>query len=250
MGKRKERPDGIVFYQQSLRTLALLPDEAAGKAIKAAIAYFTTGTEMDEAQTMEYLAFSVLKVDIDSAFGRFREKCERNRQNRAGGNELSEVTSGDQSSPVVTDGDQNRDEQNLSESNYTESEQKGNEAAEPPAPARDENGLIFLSDKDYQKLEAELGSTELQRVISYLSSYCRLHGKTYPDWPFTIRKAAREGWGKPVPGKGAAKGPQGYQPSAERIQRNNDWLDAFLAEQQKKQEGANRYDNLPGITVL
>ena len=241
MSKRKERPDGIVLYQQSLQTLALLPDEAAGRAIKAAVAYFTTGAEMEAGQTMEYLAFSILKVDIDAARDRFIAKCEQNRKNRNGG---------DQSSPVVTDGDQNRDEQNLSESNYTESEQKGNEAAEPPAPARDENGLIFLSDKDYQKLEAELGSTELQRVISYLSSYCRLHGKTYPDWPFTIRKAAREGWGKPVPGKGAAKGPQGYQPSAERIQRNNDWLDAFLAEQQKKQEGANRYDNLPGITVL
>lgn len=89
MSKRKERPDGIVFYQQSLQTLALLPDAVAGQAIKAAVAYFMTGETPDEAPTMEYLAFSILKVDIDSALTRFSTKCEQNRKNRNGGDQSS-----------------------------------------------------------------------------------------------------------------------------------------------------------------
>lgn len=232
VGKRKERPDGIVLYQQSLQTLALLPDSAAGAAVKAAVAYFMTGETPDEAPTMEYLAFSILKVDIDAALTRFSTKCEQNRKNRNGG---------DQSSPVVTDGDQNRNEQNLSELNLSESEQSRVEqnkgAAVPPtAPARDENGLVFISDKDYQELDAELGGAELQRVVSYLSSYCRSSGRKYDDWPFVIRRASKEGWGLSSKPSGGSTTPGSFQPTQERIQQHNSWIDDFLAEQAKNEQ--------------
>lgn len=228
MSKRKERPDGIVLYQQSLQTLALLPDEQAGKAIKAAVAYFMTGAAPDEAQTMEYLAFSILKVDVDAALGRFIAKCEQNRKNRNGG---------DQSLPVVTDGDQNRGEQNLSELNYTESEQKGSDAAAPSA--RDSRGMIFLDNEQYSALVADMGEVELKRCIDYLSEYCSTHNKQYHDWPTMIRKASREQWGLSSKASGGAtKVPASsadFQPDLARIQKNNDWLDQFLAEQAAKE---------------
>lgn len=105
-------------------------------------------------------------------------------------------------------------------------------AAAPPSLARDDNDLVLLSDADYDQLRTELGESELSRVISYLSGYCRLHGKVYPDWPFAIRKASVEGWGISS-SKPGSKGGTDFQPTADRIQKNNAWLDSFL-EQQKK----------------
>lgn len=94
---RKARPDGFVLYAHSLKVLQVIPDEAAGRAIKAVCSYFSDGQEMPEDPSMEYLAYSVLKLDVDAALDRFKETCDRNRENRH------------HSSPVVTDGDQKRE---------------------------------------------------------------------------------------------------------------------------------------------
>lgn len=48
---------------------------------------------------------------------------------------------------------------------------------------------------------------------------------------------------------GGSTTPGDFQPSVDRIQKNNDWLDSFLAEQ-KKQEGKKRFDDLPDVIVL
>lgn len=103
-------------------------------------------------------------------------------------------------------------------------------AATPPALARDENGLILISDEDYGKLRDELGGEELNRVVAYLSSYCRLHGKSYPDWPFAIRKASSEQWG--IKPSGSAPSPDCFQPTPDRIKKNAERLDKFLEEQE------------------
>ena len=240
MGKRKERPSGLVLYSQSLTTLQLLPDSIAGRAIKAAIAYFTTGAEMAADQTMEYLAFSILKVDIDAALTRFSTKCEQNRRNRHGG---------DQSPPVVTDGDQNRTEQNLSEQNLSESELKGSEAAQPPhTRARDPDGIICISDEDFEKLQNELGKPELDRVVSYLGRYCMETGKRYASWPAIIRRASREQWGVTSKPSGGSTTPGSFQPTQERIEQHNAWIDSFLEEQRKQQDSKSRW-NLEAIEL-
>lgn len=133
---RKTRPDGFVLYAHSLKVLQVLPDEAAGRAIKAVCAYFSDGQEMAENQSMEYLAYSVLKLDVDAALDRFRESCERNRENRH------------RSPPVVTSGDQKREEKKRKES---EKSRKESEAGPPPAaPAR----------KSFSELIAERTGTQ------------------------------------------------------------------------------------------
>ncbi len=115
-------------------------------------------------------------------------------------------------------------------------ERKEDPAASPPAPARDSRNLIFLDDGQYQALVADLGEHEVQRCISYLSEYCSMHNRPYKDWDAAIRKASREGWGlsSPKPVSGGTD----FQPDAARIQKNNDWMDAFLAEQKGEESGA------------
>lgn len=62
-----------------------------------------------------------------------------------------------------------RDREKKEEKRNQRKEREQDEAAEPPAPARDDNDLILLSDADYNQLREELGENELSRVISYLS---------------------------------------------------------------------------------
>ena len=111
----------------------------------------------------------------------------------------------------------------------------------PPAPARDADGVVIVSDADFEKLRVELGEQELNRVITYLGGYCASNGKRFKDWPATIRRAAREGWGKKPAGKGAQAGTSpgtDTTASTDRVQQNNEWLKQFLAEQEAK-EGSN-----------
>lgn len=119
----------------------------------------------------------------------------------------------------------------------SEREREKDPAASPPTLARDSRNLIFLDDKQYRGLVADLGEQEVKRCIEYLSEYCSTHGKSYKDWPTMIRKASREEWGQPSP-KPTATGGANFQPTPERIQKNNDWLDAFLAEQAAKSGGS------------
>ena len=112
----------------------------------------------------------------------------------------------------------------------SEREREKDPAAAPPALARDSRNLIFLDDEQYWGLVADLGEQELNRCISYLSEYCSMHNRPYKDWDAAIRKAARDGWGLSS-SKPGSKGGADFQPTPERIQKNNDWLDAFLAEQ-------------------
>ena len=123
---------------------------------------------------------------------------------------------------------------------YSEHIQMGEgESAEaaPPSLARDSRNLIFLDDGQYNALVADLGEHEVQRCISYLSEFCAMRGKPYKDWDAAIRKCGREGWGKPSPTKPGSGYGTDFQPTADRIQKNNDWIDEFLAGQRKNGGG-------------
>lgn len=124
---------------------------------------------------------------------------------------------------------------------YSEREREKDPAAAPSALARDSRNLIFLDDGQYNALVTDLGEHEVQRCISYLSEFCAMRGRPYKDWDAAIRKASREKWGIPK-AKPTTTGDTNFQPTPERVQKNNEWLDAFLA----KQEGAKGGGGLDG----
>lgn len=141
-----------------------------------------------------------------------------------------------QSDEVLQCNDREREEKKREDSESDLEREGDSAAAAPPTLARDTRNLIFLDDAQYQGLVVDIGEPELKRCIDYLSEYCGTHNKRYHDWPTMIRKASREGWGFPK-SKPTTTGDTNFQPSADRIQKNNDWLDEFLAEQEAKSGG-------------
>ena len=94
---------GFVCYRQTLQTLIMLPDESAGRVIKAAASSFLTGTEISNDLALhERIVLQLFLNDIDGAKAQYQKICQRNRKNR---NRQAD-NSIDQSSPVVTTGDQ------------------------------------------------------------------------------------------------------------------------------------------------
>ena len=80
MGRtRKERPDGVVFFSVSLQQLRLLPDDQAGRVVKAAATLFLEGGEPSGLELSEQLVFSSLRADIGASLKSFRDRCARNK---------------------------------------------------------------------------------------------------------------------------------------------------------------------------
>lgn len=116
--------------------------------------------------------------------------------------------------------------------NYT-----AGEAASPPAPARSargDYGWVKLTDEEFQRLEQQLGADELRRCVACVDERAQQTGNKngWKDWTVVIQRCHRDGWDLSR-AKPTATGGTNFQPSAERIQKNNDWLDSFLAEQGK-----------------
>ena len=186
MSERKTSPDGITVYLESIKTLLLLPDESAGRVIKAAAEYFLNRTEPREFGLAEQIVYTVIREGIDKGWQRFLESCERNRRNRTG---IS-----DESSPVVTSGDQSPTELNGIDLS-------GTEMKKPPRIRRNKYGeykRVLLTDDQYSKLLQDMGQEELDRCIRYVDESAQSSGNKnkWSDWNLVIRRCHREGWGR------------------------------------------------------
>ena len=245
---------GLLLYFDILPALDKLPHEAVGELLLAALHYAQDSIEPTFDDTSLDFAWAFLKPAIDRDGVAYQDKRQRGdwlvycRQCKRDGEQpldfetWRERTDNDTLRHVDTALPKTAQNQPSTPPAPAQSENQhhSDSAAQPLAPARDSRGVVFLDDGEYSALVADLGEQEVKRCIDYLSEYCITHNKRYHDWGLMIRRANREGWGLP-PSKlpsGAAKEPLDYQPSAERIQRNNDWLDVFLAEQAER-EGKN-----------
>ncbi len=116
--KRKERPDGCVIYASALRQILMLPDESAGRIIKATAELFLEGTEPEGFDLSENIVFSLFRDNVTEAIDKFHERCARNKEiadNRSLGHDvLPLVTSGDAALPGAPI-EENRIEKNLQE---------------------------------------------------------------------------------------------------------------------------------------
>lgn len=128
---RKGRPDGFVVYGKTLQSVCLLPEEKAGRVIKAAARLFLDGQEPEGLELSEQIVFALFQADIDSALARHTEVCTRN-QRIAANRKAPGVTSRDVSLPDAP----NRNEQKRDETKRKETESKESMAAEPPTRPR------------------------------------------------------------------------------------------------------------------
>lgn len=119
------------------------------------------------------------------------------------------------------------------ESNPIQSESQSESKGEKRP--RGAHKIIRLTDVEYSRLVSDFGQTEVDRVIAYVDEYAQMNGKRYKDWNLALRKASREGWGLKQPAKGNQPG-QDVGASKERIRKNGDWLDEFLASQEAANE--------------
>ena len=192
MYQRKTAPDGFTIYREGLKTILLLPDEKAGRVIKAATTFFLDGVEPENFDLAEQMAFAVLQEEIEKALQRFEDTCVRNQKNRTKtSNHLSpQITTCDHLSPDVTECKQSSFELNGREENKEEFKLILHRYGE--------YGWVKLTDKQHEKLVQELGEAELNRCIKLIDESAQSTGNKnrWKDWNLVIRRCHREGWGK------------------------------------------------------
>ena len=105
----------FVMYKDWGNYILNLPNEMAGELSKMIMSYAIVGEYIESSNPAITAMFAVIKDKIDEDYKKYLETCERNRRNRNGENddiddyedeEEQNVTSGDDSSRVVTSGDE------------------------------------------------------------------------------------------------------------------------------------------------
>lgn len=191
MGKNKTgRPSWFKLFLHHKSLIEAVPDEVAGKAIKAALRYFDTG-EVAELDSLAGAVFAALKPDVDSAFADFQATSEKNRQNiqkRWANRGIPSDTSGYHSLP--TDTKNTEVEGEVEEEGEEEEEGEGEcyRAAKPPKPARFSPPSVdevreYCNERGYTTIDPE-------RFVSYYAARQWKSGQTaIADW-----RAAVDSW--------------------------------------------------------
>ena len=191
MGKNKTgRPSWFKLFLHHKSLIEAVPDEVAGKAIKAALRYFDTG-EVAELDSLAGAVFAALKPDVDNAFADFQATSEKNRQNiqkRWANRGIPSGTSGYHSLPTGT---KNTEEEGEVEEEGEEEEEGEGEcyrAGKPPKPAR----FSPPSVDEVREYCIERGYTTIdpERFVSYYAARQWKAGQTaITDW-----RAAADSW--------------------------------------------------------
>lgn len=190
MGKNKMgRPSWFKLFLHHKSLIEAVPDEVAGKAIKAALRYFDTG-EVAELDSLAGAVFAALKPHIDEAFDDFRRSVDTGR---AGGQKRwsKEGAKGDRPPigplyhPIGVSTEAEADAEAEGEE---EGEGECYRADRPPKPAR----FSPPSVDDVREYCNERGYTTIdpERFVSYYAARQWKAGQTaITDW-----RAATDSW--------------------------------------------------------
>ena len=139
MGKNKMgRPSWFKLFLHHKSLIDAVPDEVAGRALKAALRYFDTG-EVVELDSLAGAVFAALKPHIDEAFADFQATSEKNRQNiqkRWANRGIPSDTTGNHSLPNDTKNTEAEAEAEAEAETEGEEEGEWDMADKPPKPAR------------------------------------------------------------------------------------------------------------------
>ena len=185
MVKKSKRPSWFKLWLHHRALLDAVPDDVAGRAVKAALNYFATG-EVVQLGQLEMVVFASIKSDIDEANADYLRDVENGK--KGGRPKLTDdvkppVRGGNQPLPTVTDGEGDR-----------EGDREGEDIKADKPPTRHKYGSyknVLLTDEKYAKLQAEY-PTDYSERIERLSEYIASTGKSYKSHLATIRSWARK----------------------------------------------------------
>lgn len=80
MAKKENRPAWFKMFRNQKALIDSVPDETAGKALKAIFQYFEHG-EVIDMTPLEFAVFSSVKPYVDESFDDFAEASKKNRAN-------------------------------------------------------------------------------------------------------------------------------------------------------------------------
>ena len=100
MGKKESRPAWFKLFRHQKALIDSVPDDAAGRAIKAVFQYFENG-EVPPLSPLEFAVFSSIKPYVDESFEDFAETSRKNRENIQSRWSKEKRTSDNQSLQVI-----------------------------------------------------------------------------------------------------------------------------------------------------
>ena len=132
MGKKSKKPSWFKLWLHHRSLFDAVPDDVAGRAVKAALNYFATGEVVPMGQ-LESVVFSAIKADIDDAFADYMRDVENGKK---GGrpkltDEKPPVKVGNPPKPMEREGERDGDGEG-----EREEEGKGGKAEKPPSRHR------------------------------------------------------------------------------------------------------------------
>lgn len=204
MSSKVKRPSWFKLWLHHRPLIDAVPDDVAGRAIKAALNYFATG-EVVQLGQLEMAVFASIKSDIDDAHADYLRDVENGK--KGGRPKLTEkekptVRDGYPPLPTVTEGEREGEREG-----EIEGDEKSIKAGKPPTPVRKEfsqYGWVKLTQGEYDRLVADLGETEAKRCIDYIDEAAQStrNKNHWKDWNLVVRRCHRDGWGKNTPPQG------------------------------------------------
>lgn len=189
MAKKVKKPSWFKLWLHHRPLIDAVPDDVAGRAIKAALAYFVTGEVMQLGQ-LETVVFASIKADIDNAHADYLRDVENGR--KGGRPKLTEdekppVREGNPPLPTVTEGDGEGDGEGEREG---DGDREGIEADKLPtrhrfSPPTSDEVKAYCIEKGYM--------IDADRFVDYYTSNGWKVGKNpMKDWKAAVRSWNRK----------------------------------------------------------
>lgn len=187
MAKKPKRPSWFKLWLHHRPLLEAVPDDVAGRVIKAAMHYFATG-EVIPLDQFEAVVFASLKADIDDAHADYRRDVENGRKGgrpKMMDEEKPPVKEGNPPLPKVTEGDGDGEEEGEGEG-----EKKGVVADKPHTRRRFSPPTV----DEVMKYCREQGfSVDAERFVDHYESNGWMVGKNkMKDWKAAVRNWSRK----------------------------------------------------------
>lgn len=186
MAKKAQGPIWFKFWLRHRPLFDAVPDDVAGRALKAALHYFATGQILPLGQ-LELVVFSAIKVDIDETNSEYQRDVENGRK---GGRPKKEKPSVREGTPPHPRAPQAEAEAEAESESEAEAEGDIIKADKPPArsnffPPTVEEVKQYCREKGY--------SLEAERFADYYESNGWMVGKNkMKDWKAAVRNWNRK----------------------------------------------------------